>query len=139
MDKSDRMRKIVAQGWTIMFILFLGNIVMDMVRIAVNGGATQWAEHLGMPGVKFVLVVMAIYAVMPVLVTTISVRWFRFVVVGVTALMTLFVGAHEVSHLVASDKPFGMLHALDLTHHLVGISVIVAAVLWARQPEKTFN
>lgn len=135
MNKSERMRSIVAQGWTAMFLVFIANIVMDLVRILVLGVQAQWAEHMGMQGVKFILAVMSIYALMMVLVRTLSARWFRFATVGITALMTLFVGAHEVSHLMAEDKPFGLLHALDMTHHILGVWVLVAAVMWARQPD----
>lgn len=135
MNKSDRLRAIVAQGWTIMLIVFLANIVMDLVRTSVEGTQGKWVEHMGIGGVQFVLVLMAVYAVMPVLVAAISARWFRWTVVGISALITLFVGAHEASHLVANDKPFGLLHALDITHHLVGIGVIVASSMWARQPD----
>ena len=135
MSRSEHWRSIVAQGWTIMFMVFLANIVMDIVRNTVMNSSTQWANHLGMTGVKFVTVIMAIYAVMPVLIRTLSVRWFRYVVVACTALITLFVAAHEVSHLVAADKPFGVLHILDILHHVLGIWVIVATVMWIRQPD----
>lgn len=116
-----------------MFLVFLANIVMDLVRITVEGSTQEWARHLGMPGVKFILAVMTVYALLPVLVRTLAAHWFRYVVVGLTVLMSLFVGAHEVSHLTAGDKPFGLLHLLDLTHHILGIWVTVAAVLWARE------
>jgi len=118
-----------------MFAVFLANIVMDLVRITVMNNATQWADHLGMQGLKFIHVVMAISVLIPMLIRTFSAHWFRYAVVGVTALMTLFVGAHEVSHLIAADKPFGVLHALDLVHHVLGIWVIVAAVMWVRQTD----
>ncbi len=74
MNKSERMRSIVAQAWASMLVVYLGNNVMDQIRIAVAGSQAEWAEHLDMQGVKFVLVVMSLYAVMPVLVRTLSAR-----------------------------------------------------------------
>ena len=135
MNKIERMRGIVAQGWTAMFIVSLGNLVMDMIRTAAEGSQARWVEHFGPQGVQFVLIVLSVYAVMPMLVRTLSARWFRGVVVGVTALMTLFVGAHEVVHVAANDKPFGVIHALDITHHILGVWTLVAAIMWARQPD----
>jgi len=135
MNKSERMRKIVAQAWTSMLVVYVGSNVMDQIRISVAGSQAEWAEHRNIHSVELVLVMMSLYAVMPVLVRTLSARWFRGAVIGVTALMTLFVGAHEISHLSASDKPFGLLHALDMTHHLLGIWALVAAVIWFRQPD----
>jgi len=135
MSKSERMQALVAQGWTSMFIVFLANIVMDLVRIFISGTQAQWLDHMGMPGVRFVLVVMAVYAIVPVVVRAVSARWLRSAVLGLTALMTLFVGAHEVSHLMTGDKPFGPLHALDLAHHLLGIATVCAGIAWIRQPD----
>lgn len=135
MNKTEYFRNMVAQGWTAMLLVFLANIVMDIVRVTVQGNPVPWAEHMGMAGVQFILVVLSVYALMPMLIRTISVRWFRYAMVGVSAFMGLFVAAHEVSHLVAADKPFGLLHALDLTHHVLSAWTVIAAVMWARQKE----
>ncbi len=135
MSRSEQLRSLVAHGWTAMFLVFLANLVMDLVRVTIEGSAAPWAAHMGMQGVKFILAIMAVYAAMPVLVRTFSARWFRYAMVGLTVFMSLFVGAHEASHLVAADKPFGLLHTLDLMHHVLGIWVAVAAVMWARHAD----
>ena len=96
MTKSDKLRNIVAQGWTMMLIVFLANLLVDLIKIAVEGDTTKWGDHLGMKGVQFLLVIMAIYVFMPMLVRTISATWFRYVVVGLTVLMTLFVDRKSV-------------------------------------------
>ena len=136
-SSSERFRAMVAQGWTLMFMVFVSNLVIDLIKNAVRGDGTQWAQHLGMPGVQLLLVVMAIYALMPMLVRSLSAQWFRFAVVGLTVFMGLFVGAHEISHLNPNDKPFGIFHTLDLTHHVLVIWVTVAAVRWSRQAGET--
>ncbi|WP_265706905.1 TubC N-terminal docking domain-related protein [Verminephrobacter aporrectodeae] len=59
-------------------------------------------------------------------------RWFRCVIAGVTIMATLFFVAHEIAHLLTGDMPFGMRHALDFSHHLLGIWVTTAAIQWAR-------
>lgn len=135
MNKSEHFRSLLAQGWTAMMLVFLANIVMDIVRVTVQGNPVPWAEHMGMAGVQFILVVLSVYALMPMLIRSISARGFRYAMIGITAFMSLFVAAHEVSHLIAADKPFGLLHALDLTHHLLGIWSVIAALMWARQKD----
>ena len=135
MNKSERLRSIVAQGWTMMFIVFLANLTIEVVRSMLTNDSLKWAEHIGTYGLRVILAVMVTYALMPMLVRAVSARWFRPAVVAITALMTLFVGAHEISHLAPLDKPFGFLHALDIAHHVLGISVIAAAVMWARQED----
>lgn len=137
MNKSERYRAIVAQGWTMMFIVFLANLVIDLVKGRVGGEEVEarWVAHLSMGAIQFILVVLAIYALMPMLIRFFSAPWFRWSVVGFTIFMSLFVAAHEVSHLGTVDKPFGLFHALDITHHLLGAAVAVTAILWARQKD----
>jgi len=139
MNKNDQqLRSLVAQGWTTMFIVFLANLSLDVIRCIVVGDFSKWAKHLGLGGMDVIAVVMAIYALMPLLIRAVSDQWFKYVTVGVTVFMGLFVLAHEASHLVSGDKPFGIQHALDITHHLLAISTTVAAALWARRkPEQT--
>jgi len=126
-------RSLVAQGWTTMLLVFLANITMDVIRASVEGKLVNWADHLGPQGVQIVLTVLAIYAVMPLLVRTVPWRAFIVVVVMLTFFIGLFVAAHEVSHLTTTrDKPFGMLHVLDLLHHAITAGVMFAGVMWFR-------
>jgi hypothetical protein len=128
-----RLRSWVAQGWTTMFAVFVANLLMDVIRSSVEGSTRQWMDHMGPQGIQVVLVVMAIYAAMPLLVRTFSAVPFRVVVVMLTLFMGLFVAAHEVSHLVQNhDKPFGVLHALDLMHHALVVGTMVAGIAWTR-------
>ncbi len=129
---TDRLRALLAQGWTLMFMVFTGNLIIDLIKNEIRGNGPEWAQHLGMPGVKLLLVVMAIYVVMPMLIRTFDAHLFRLFVVVMSVLMGLFVGAHELSHLAPNDKPFGILHTLDLTHHLLVIWVTVTAIRWVR-------
>lgn len=135
MSRSIQLRSVVAQGWTTMFIIFVANLTIDIVKSMLNNGSSKWAEHIGLNGAQVILAVMFVYAIMPMLIRGLPWRGFRPVVVAITVLMTLFVAAHEVSHLMAQDKPFGFFHVLDITHHVMGVAVIVAAVLWAREKD----
>ncbi len=136
MHKAEQFRSLVAQGWTMMCIVFVSNLLVDLIKNSVAGPALQvpWAEHLSMGGIQFILVIISIYAIMPVLIRTLSATWFRWTVVGLTVAMGLFVAAHEISHLTALTKPWGLFHALDITHHILVVWVTIGATLWARQP-----
>lgn len=128
-----RWRSLVAQGWTTMLLIFVSNMVMDIVRASVERKLVNWSDHLGPQGIQVVLVVLTIYAVMPLLVRAISGRPFIVVAVMLTFFMGLFVAAHEVSHLTTTrDKPFGILHILDLLHHAVAAFVMYAGIRWFR-------
>ena len=130
---TQRLTNFIVQGWTMMFIVYVANLTMDMTRCAVADSCATWSSHIGMGGAKFITVIMVVYTVMPMLIRAVTAKWFRYVVIAMSVLITLFYIAHELSHLAAGDKPFGIFHALDITHHILGVSVIVAASLWARQ------
>jgi hypothetical protein len=127
---SQKYANIVTQGWTMMFLVFLANLSIDMTKCAVNADCSVWAAHIGIGGVKLITVIMMIYAVVPMLVRTVSERWIRVAVLPATVFITLFYVAHELSH--RGDKAFGIYHALDITHHIFGIWVIITAVKWLR-------
>ncbi len=130
---EERWRSLVAQGWTTMLLIFVSNMVMDIVRASVERKLVNWSDHLGPQGIQVVLVVLTLYAVMPLLVRAISARPFIVVAVMLTFFMGLFVAAHEVSHITTTrDKPFGILHILDLLHHVVAGFVMYAGIRWFR-------
>ena len=55
MSNSEKFRNIVAQGWTLMFIVFVANLTMDIVRSMLSSESTKFAEHMGLGGIQFVL------------------------------------------------------------------------------------
>lgn len=136
MNKNDQwLTDILAQGWVLMFILFVANMVLDMTRCAVQGDCTVWTKHLGAMGVSMVTVIMAIYAAMPLLIRTFSHPVFKVAVSAITVFITLFYMAHEATHLRAGDKPFGVFHTLDILHHVIGVWMVAVSVMWVRQKD----
>jgi hypothetical protein len=111
----------------------VANIVLDMARCSVQGECAVWTKHLGMIGVSMVTVIMGLYAVMPLLIRTFSHPVFKVAVSAITVFITLFYIAHELTHLRAGDKPFGVFHTLDIIHHGIAIWMIVVSVMWVRQ------
>lgn len=131
-DREQTLRDVVVQGWTMMFLVFLAMFIADLTKSAIVQDFGKWHQDPGHGGLTVLLVVMGIYTFMPMLARTVAARWFRWTVVGITAFFTLFFVAHQLAHMLAGDKPFGMLHVLDFSHHLLGIWVTGAAVAWAR-------
>jgi len=116
-----------------MFIVFLAMSTLELTKSAVAGDFSNFIKDPGTEGLKFLIVIMVIYILMPMLVRSIAAHWFRWAVVGITVLFTLLWIAHQVHHLVEGDKLFDILQAIDFFHHVLGAWVTVAAVKWARQ------
>lgn len=133
--KQTDVRAIVAKGWTLMFIVFLGLFVVDLTKSAIFQSFAKWEKDPGYFGLQVLVVMMCIYAAMPMLVMTISGKWFRGLTAGVTGFFTLFFIAHELTHLASGDKPFSVMHALDICHHVLGIWTMVAAIIWTKRAD----
>lgn len=139
-DNGIGLAQILAQGWNAMFAVYIANLVLDLIRCNVMNSCGAWSAHIGPGGLVVISIVMFIYVLVPIAVRTYSAHWFRYTVIGITAFMTLFYIAHELTHLLAGDKPFGIAHILDLTHHVIGVSMIVVAAKWARlSKEKSYS
>jgi len=140
MDKNNQLRNVIAQGWTLMFIVFLANITIEIVKSMLNIDASKWSEHLSAGSVQLILVLMAIYAVVPMLIHTISKRWFRYVSLALAVVITLLhVGIHHMAHGTAdpekASQAISFPHVLHLSHHILGIWVIIVSIMWIRRSD----
>lgn len=132
-ENYSKYRDLTAHGWTMMFIIFLAMFVVDLTHSAILQDFTKWQKDPGSSGLGILIIIMAIYASMPMLIKSIQAKWFRQTVIGVTVFFTLFFVAHQITHLLAGDKPFGVMHILDFSHHVLGVWVVVVATLWLRE------
>jgi len=133
---TSKYRAIVAQGWTMMFIIFIAMFVMGLVKSAINEDFSYYQTDPGYQGLAVLTVVMGIYALMPMLVKTFEGRWLGLLSAGLGVFFTMFFIAHQLAHLIEGDKPFSILHLLDIAHHILGVWVVTASVLWVKQTKK---
>lgn len=132
-------REVLAQGWTTMFIIFTANLVLDSLRCNAMGTCAPYYEHFGNNGVTMITVFMLVYAAMPILIRTIAVPQFRNVVIPVTFFITMMYVGHELGHISKPEeggKPFGFSHALDIAHHILGLSMAIVAISWVRETKR---
>jgi hypothetical protein len=125
---------IIAQGWILMFLLFLGMLVMEFLTAVVSGDLTAFTSAEGQTGMKIMIFLMLLHALVPMLVVSFKAVWFRWFIAVLTMFFGLFMVMHEVSHLfIVSNRTFGVRDALDFAHHGLAIWVALVAVAWARQ------
>lgn len=134
-EQEFRLRATIVVGWCMMFMVLLAMFIVDLAKSAITENFGSWAEDMSEGGLLVMLVIMCIYIFIPMLVVTLRAVWFRYAVIVITILMTLFFMAHEVAHLLTGDMPFGLRHVLDFSHHILGIWVVVAATMWAKIPQ----
>lgn len=128
-------REVLAQGWTTMFVIFTANLVLDTIRCNTMDTCTAYYDHFGNAGVTMITVFMLVYSLMPILIRIIQNPRFRYVITPVTMFITMSYVAHELGHISEPEeggKPFGFSHALDIAHHLIGFSMFIIAINWAK-------
>ena len=130
------LRTSVSTAWLCWLLIVLTMGVVDLVQSAVIVDFTKFDKDPGQEGLNMLIIVMTIYALMPILVRTIDNVIFRWFVVAAAVFFTMFFIAHEVSHLIIGDMPWGIRHSLDLAHHAIGIWMTIIAGKWAHYPAK---
>lgn len=133
-DHESTLRATIVLGWVLMLLTLLAMFCVDLARSAIDENFSAWRRDMSQGGLLVMLGVLGVYLLTPMFALNPRGRWFRWLLVALGALATLFFIAHQVGHLLAGDKPFGMRHVLDFSHHLLGAWVTVAALRWARLP-----
>lgn len=132
-SENKQLRELVAIGWIMMLMVIVLMFIIDLSKSAIYTDFSKWASDPGYGGLKALIVVLTIYLFMPMLIRTVNARWFRWTVVVLTIFFTLFFIAHQISHMLAGDKPMSIFHVLDFSHHVLGIWTASLAVIWARE------
>jgi hypothetical protein len=129
----SNLRSRIAIAWAAMFFTFVTLFVFTLVQDAIVNDFTRWAADPGPVAFRRVTVLAVVYIVMPVLVSQLEARWFRWLAVAVAAFIGLFVLAHQVGHALTQSRPFDLLHVFDFLHHALALWVVVLSVRWARE------
>lgn len=126
------LRSAIAQGWTVMFLLFVSILFFELSQGVINDELSMFRSEAGRRAWRVAVLLIAVHASTPMLVCLVDGRRFRWALFGVTLVQTLALIVHQVVHLVNGEKPFDAFQCLDALHHALGIAVSVLAWRWAR-------
>lgn len=133
MNNAPQRAHLVAQGWILMFLLFICIFVSEFLGAVISGNLSIYTSDEGAAGLKLMTGMMLLHAFVPMLVCSFDARWFRWAVAVLTLLFGLIMMGHEISHLfVIKNREFGRSDLLDLAHHALSLWVAAIAVQWAR-------
>lgn len=134
--REESLRSQIAIGWAtalIVLAIMLENMILESIFKDNNFKALRYDP--GVNGMKMMLFVLGLYALMPMLVSlanNLSTRIVRWLAVAVTALMFLFFAFHHLAHWYYGERPSPSSHVLDVSHHLLMLWVLVNSIRWAR-------
>ena len=129
---SSHLHHTIAQGWTVMFLLFLSILFFELSQGVINDDLSMFRSSDGRRAWRVAVLLIAVHALMPVLVCLADGRRFRWTVFVVTLVQTIALIVHQLVHLFNGEKPFDAFQCLDVLHHALGIAVAALAWRWAR-------
>jgi len=134
MTQENPTSRFVAQGWVLMFLLFVCIFVCEFLLAAINGQLAFYSGQEGKLALKVTVVVMLLHAFVPMLVYAFDARWFRWAIALLTMCFGLGMMLHEIAHVfVIKNREFGWFDLLDFAHHGLAVWVALLAVQWARE------
>lgn len=133
---QETLRRHITIGWISALQLVVIMFLVSLVRAAIANDFKRFGVDPGDRGLNIMIVIFAVYALIPVLVRMFDGRVFRWTTVGVAVFFWLMFIAHQLSHLLVDKTPLSIYHVLDFSHHAVLLWVIVCSVRWARMAER---
>ncbi|MES2674926.1 MAG: hypothetical protein V4660_11855 [Pseudomonadota bacterium] len=132
LSKQEQYRQSVIVGWIMLLQVVLVMFIISILRGAVKNDFSGFAKDPGIGGTNIMIIVFAIYAILPVLLRAmdyIFLRWFTF---AISIFFLLFFIAHQLTHMIVDNMPLNLYHVLDFTHHGIILWVIVCSFKWAK-------
>ncbi|PCK04415.1 MAG: hypothetical protein COA42_19225 [Alteromonadaceae bacterium] len=131
-SKEDFYRNILIIGWIQLLQIVVVMFIVSILIAGVDNDFSGFAKDPGMLGVDVMVVVFAIYAILPLVLKgfgSVYIRWANF---GLTIFFFLFFLVHQLSHLFVDNIPLSWYHLLDFVHHIVILAMVWVSFLWAR-------
>jgi hypothetical protein len=138
--REESLRSQIALGWAInlaIMSIMLGFMILQSILTEAESGFRSLHFDPGRSGAKWLVFVIALYALMPAYVSLVNglrPRIFRWIAVALAAVGLVFFLLHHLSHWYFGQRPDFSSHVLDLTLHLIGLWVLVNSVRWAKLP-----
>lgn len=133
---QETLRRRITVGWISALQLVVIMFVVSLVRAAIANDFKPFALDPGNRGLDMMIVIFAIYAVIPVLVRVFDGLLFRWAMVGASVFFFLMFIAHQLTHMVVDKMPLSIYDVLEFSNHAVMLWVIVCSVRWARLAER---
>ncbi|RQP22645.1 hypothetical protein [Piscinibacter terrae] len=136
---QDELRRSITVGWINALQLVVIMFLVSVVRAAIANDFKPFGRDPGNLGLDIMIVIFAIYALIPVAVRMFDGLIFRWTMVGAAVFFFLMFIAHQLTHMVVDKMPLNIYHVLDFSHHAVLLWLIVCSVRWARMADRPMS
>lgn len=137
-QQEESLRWQIALGWVAnLLVLTIQFVYMISYSLLTEADRYFRSLHLdpSVPGLKMLILVACVYALMPLIVFLLSgirLRAVRWLPVAIAAFAFISNLLHHLSHSMFGGRPDFASHVPDLTGHAIGLWVLINSVRWAR-------
>lgn len=132
--KKDDIKNVIVQGYVGMLFLLVMMTVSDLVVAGLSQNFDLLQNDPGIIGLWMTAVLLCINVLIQIAIRTFDGKKFRQGIYAVSIIYMLFFVAHQIFHFTAGDGiTIDLMY--DVTHHIIGVWVIIHAGKWAKLEE----
>lgn len=134
--QEENIRSVIVQGYVGMLFLLVMMTVSDLTAAGLSQNFDLLQNDPGTIGLWLTAVLLSFNVLIQIAVRTFDGKKFRQSIYVISIIyMLLFVG-HQIFHFAAGDGvTIDLMY--DITHHIIGIWVIIYAFKWAKLKQST--
>ncbi|MEK6854843.1 MAG: hypothetical protein AABX73_01340 [Nanoarchaeota archaeon] len=130
----DKIRDIIAQGYVGMLFLLVMMTVSDLTAAGLSQNLDLLKNDPGLAGLWMTAILLCINVLIQIAVRTFDGRKFRQGIYMASIIYMLLFVAHQILHFATGDGiTIDLMY--DITHHIIGVWVIIYARKWAMLKE----
>ncbi len=129
--EKDNIKNIIVQGYVGMLFLLVMMTVSDLTVAGLSQNLNLLQNDPGTVGLWMTAILLSINVLIQIAIRTFDGRKFRQSIYVASIIYMLLFVAHQIFHFAAGDGvTIDLMY--DITHHVIGIWVIIYARKWAK-------
>lgn len=133
--KEENIRSNIVQGFVGMLFLLLMMTDADLVKAGLTQNFSLLQRDPGIIGLWLTSIAVSANVLIQIAIRTFDNKKFRWSIFGISIVYVLLFVLHQIFHFIAGDG-IGIHFMFDITHHIIGIWVIINAFKWAKLEEQ---
>lgn len=131
---KENIRSVIVQGYVGMLFLLIMMTVSDLTVAGLSKNLDILQNDPGTIGLWMTAVLLCINVLMQIAIRTFDGKKFRQIIYVASIIYMLLFVAHQIFHFAAGDGvTIDLMY--DITHHIIGVWVIIYARKWAKLKE----
>lgn len=133
--KEEHIKSIIVQGFVGMLFLLLMMTISDLVKAGLTENFSLLQRDPGIIGLWLTAILVCVNVLIQIAIRTFDGKKFRWNIFIISIIYAVLFVLHQIFHLIVGDG-INIHFMFDITHHIIGIWVIIYAFKWAKLEEQ---